>query len=174
DVIENLSSFLLGWLYVAVFFSFLILIRELPKSIGIEYRIGGFWVIFLFICLWLTDTLAYFIGAPWGKHKILPGISPKKSWEGAMGGIIGAILSAFLAKGLFLKDISLFSLIPLSILIGVFGQVGDFVESSFKRTANLKDSSHIIPGHGGILDRFDSLLFSAPLVYYYLRFVLYR
>ncbi len=172
--IENLSSFLFGLIYVAVFFSFMILIRELPKNIGLDYQLGGLWVIFLFLSLWLSDTLAYFVGAPLGKHKILPLISPKKSWEGSAGGIAGAVVSAFLAKGIFLKDIQLIHLLILSILVSVSGQVGDFVESSFKRSANLKDSSNIIPGHGGILDRFDSLLFSAPLVYFYLRFILYR
>lgn len=174
SVIENLSSFLLGLVYVAVFFSFLILIREYFQNIGLDYKLGGFWVIFLFLSLWLSDTLAFFIGAPLGKHKILPMISPKKSWEGSLGGIVGAILSAFLAKSIFLKDVSIHHLLILSILASVFGQAGDFVESSFKRSANLKDSSNIIPGHGGILDRFDSLLFSAPLVYFYLKFVLYR
>jgi phosphatidate cytidylyltransferase len=172
--IENLSSFLFGLIYVAVFFSFLILIREYFQNIGLDYQLGGFWIIFLFLSLWLSDTLAYFIGAPLGKHKILPIISPKKSWEGSVGGIAGAILSAFLAKGIFLKDVPISHLLILSILVSVFGQVGDFAESSFKRSANLKDSSNIIPGHGGILDRFDSLLFSAPLVYFYLRFILYR
>jgi phosphatidate cytidylyltransferase len=172
--IENLSSFLFGLIYVAVLFSFLILIRELPRNIGLNYQLGGFWVIFLFLSLWLSDTLAYFVGTPLGKHKILPLISPRKSWEGSAGGIAGAVVSAFLAKSIFLKDIPLIHLLILSILVSVSGQVGDFVESSFKRSASLKDSSNIIPGHGGILDRFDSLLFSAPLVYFYLKFILYR
>jgi len=172
--IENISSFLFGLIYVAVFFSFLILIREFPPKLGLEYRLGGLWVIFLFLCLWFSDILAYFVGAPLGKHKILPMISPKKSWEGAMGGIAGAILAATFSKVIFLKEIPVIHLLFLSIIVSVFGQLGDFVESSFKRSANLKDSSNIIPGHGGILDRFDSLLFSAPLVYFYLRFILYR
>jgi phosphatidate cytidylyltransferase len=171
--IENLSSFLFGLIYVAVFFSFLILIRELPRNSGLDYQLGGLWVIFLFLSLWLSDTLAYFVGAPLGKHKILPLISPGKSWEGSAGGIAGAVVSAFLAKGIFLRDIPLNHLLILSVLVSVSGQVGDFVESSFKRSANLKDSSIIIPGHGGILDRFDSLLFSAPLGYFYLKFILY-
>jgi phosphatidate cytidylyltransferase len=172
--IENLSSFLFGLIYVSVFFSFLILIREFPKVLGLEYQLGGLWVIFIFFCLWLSDTLAYFIGTPFGKHKILPEVSPKKSWEGSMGGMAGAILAAIFSKIIFLKEIPFNQLLFLSILISIFGQLGDFVESSFKRSANLKDSSRIIPGHGGILDRFDSLLFTAPLVYFYLKFILYR
>jgi len=172
--IENLSSFLFGLIYVAVFFSFLILIREFPHKSGLEYRLGGLWIIFLFLCTWFSDILSYFIGTPFGKHKILPLVSPNKSWEGSFGGIAGALLAAFVSKSIFLKEIPLFHLLSLAIMISIFGQLGDFVESSFKRQVSLKDSSSIIPGHGGILDRFDSLLFSAPLVYFYLTFILYR
>ena len=172
--IENLSSLLFGLIYVAVFFSFLILIREFPHRSGLDYRLGGMWIIFLFLCTWCSDILSYFTGTPFGKHKILPLVSPNKSWEGSFGGIAGALLAAFVSKGIFLKEVPLFHLLSLAILISFFGQLGDFVESSFKRQVSLKDSSDIIPGHGGILDRFDSLLFSAPLVYFYLRFILYR
>lgn len=172
--IENLSSFLFGLIYVAVFFSFLILIREFPHRSGLDYRLGGMWIIFLFLCTWCSDILSYFVGTPFGKHKILSLVSPNKSWEGSFGGIAGALLAAFVSRSLFLKEVPLFHLLSLAILISVFGQIGDFIESSFKRQVSLKDSSSIIPGHGGILDRFDSLLFSAPLVYFYLRFILYR
>jgi len=172
--IENLSSFLFGLIYVALFLSFLILIREFPHKLGLEYRLGGLWIIFLFLCTWCSDILSYFIGTPFGKHKILPLVSPNKSWEGSSGGIAGALLAAFVSKSIFLKEVPLFHFLSLAILISVFGQLGDFVESSFKRQVSLKDSSSIIPGHGGILDRFDSLLFSAPLVYFYLTFILYR
>lgn len=174
NAVENLSSFLFGLIYVAVFFSFLILIREFPHKSGLEYHLGGLWIIFLFLCTWFSDILSYFIGTPFGKHKISPLLSPNKSWEGSFGGIAGALLAAFVSKSIFLKEIPLFHLLSLAILISVFGQIGDFVESSFKRQVSLKDSSSIIPGHGGILDRFDSLLFSAPLVYFYLTFILYR
>jgi phosphatidate cytidylyltransferase len=172
--LENLSSFLFGLIYVALFFSFLILIREFPHKYGLEYRMGGLWIIFLFLCTWCSDILSYFIGTPFGKHKILPQVSPNKSWEGSFGGISGALLAAFISKSIFFNEVSLFHLLSLAVLISIFGQIGDFVESSFKRQVSLKDSSSIIPGHGGILDRFDSLLFSAPLVYFYLRFILYR
>ena len=172
--IENLSSFLFGLIYVTLFFSFLIRIREFPHKSGLEYRLGGLWIIFLFLCTWFSDILSYFIGTPFGKHKILPLVSPNKSWEGSFGGIAGVLLAAFVSKSIFLKEVPLFHLLSLAILISFFGQLGDFVESSFKRQVSLKDSSSIIPGHGGILDRFDSLLFSAPLVYFYLTFILYR
>jgi len=172
--IENLSSLMFGLIYIALFFSFLILIREFPHKSGLEYRLGGMWIIFLFLCSWFSDILSYFIGSPFGKHKILPLVSPNKSWEGSFGGIAGALLAAFVSRSILLKEVPLFHLLCLAILISVFGQIGDFVESSFKRQVSLKDSSSIIPGHGGVLDRFDSLLFSAPLVYFYLTFVLYR
>lgn len=172
--VENLSSFVFGLIYIALLFSFLILIREFPLRAGLEYRLGGLWIIFLFLCTWLSDILSYFIGTPFGKHKILPQVSPNKSWEGSFGGIAGALLAALVSNGIFLKEIPLLHLLILAILISMFGQLGDFVESSFKRQAGLKDSSSLIPGHGGILDRFDSLLFSAPLVYFYLTFILYR
>ncbi len=172
--IENLSSFLFGLVYVGLFFSFLILIREFPHRYGLEYRLGGLWIIFLFLCTWFSDIFSYFIGTPFGKHKILPQVSPNKSWEGSFGGIAGALVAALVSKSIFFKEVSSLHLLSLAVLISVFGQLGDFVESSFKRQVSLKDSSSIIPGHGGILDRFDSLLFSAPLVYFYLTFVLYR
>lgn len=170
----NIAFFICGIVYVSFFFSYLILIRQLPLSLGIEYKIGGLWIIFILVCVWLCDTLAYFIGVSLGKNKLLPKVSPKKSLEGAIGGVLGAILGAFLSYYLFLNFISIFHLLIISLIIGVFGQIGDFVESSFKRGAGLKESSFIIPGHGGILDRFDSLLFVSPLVYYYIKFIIYR
>lgn len=170
----NIAFFICGLVYVSFFFSYLILIRQLPLSLGIEYKIGGLWIIFILASVWLCDTLAYFIGLPLGKHKLLPKVSPKKSLEGAIGGILGAILGGFLSYYLFLNFIPLFHLLIISLIIGIFGQIGDFVESSFKRGAGLKESSFIIPGHGGILDRFDSLLFVSPLVYYYIKFIIYR
>ena len=169
----NLGFFVLGIIYVPLFFSHLILIRQLPNHLGLEYRLGGLWVIFIFVCVWFCDTLAYLIGAPLGKHLLAPNISPKKTIEGAIGGIIGALGGAVFSYFVFLNFIPLKHLLVISFLIGTVGQIGDLVESSFKREVGLKDASAIIPGHGGILDRFDSLLFVSPLVYYYLRFFIY-
>jgi phosphatidate cytidylyltransferase len=174
QAILNMSSFMFGLIYVPLLFSFLILIRELPHQANIDYRTGGIWIIFILLCVWLSDTLAYFIGTPWGKHKLSPQISPGKSVEGFFAGIAGAALAAIFSYHLFLDFVPLANLFILSLIIGLVGQVGDLVESSFKREANLKDSSGILPGHGGILDRFDSLLFVAPAVYLYLRFVIYK
>jgi len=173
QAISNISSFMFGLIYVPVFFSFLILIRELPRTVNIDYRMGGLWIIFILFCVWLSDTLAYFVGTPFGKHKLCPGISPGKSVEGFAAGIAGSALAAILSHHFFLGSVPLGDLFILSLIIGSVGQVGDLVESSFKREANLKDSSSILPGHGGILDRFDSLLFAAPAVYLYLKFIIY-
>lgn len=173
QAILNISSFMFGLIYVPFLFSFLILIRELPHKANLDYSTGGVWIIFILFCVWLADTLAYFIGTSLGRHKLSPRISPGKSIEGFFAGITGSVLAAILSYHFFLDFIPLISLFILSLVIGLVGQVGDLVESSFKREANLKDSSSILPGHGGILDRFDSLLFVAPAVYFYLRFVIY-
>jgi len=162
-----------GLIYVPFLFSFLVLIRELPKVVHTDYRVGGLWMIFILFCVWLSDTLAYFIGSALGKHKLCPGISPGKSLEGFFAGLAGSVLAAILSYRIFLDFVSMRDLLILSLIIGLVGQVGDLMESSFKREANLKDSSNILPGHGGILDRFDSLLFVGPPVYFYLKFVVY-
>ncbi|KPL04267.1 MAG: hypothetical protein AMJ90_01400 [candidate division Zixibacteria bacterium SM23_73_2] len=171
---KNVAFFICGTVYVPIFFSFLLLIRQLPLSLGIDYKIGGFWVIFILICVWLCDTLAYFVGLSFGKHKLLPRVSPKKSLEGAFGGMLGAVLGGVLSFYLILNFVPFFHLLIMSLIIAVFGQIGDLVESSFKRGAKIKESSFILPGHGGILDRFDSLLFVSPLVYYYLKLIVYN
>jgi phosphatidate cytidylyltransferase len=172
--IPNISSFMFSLIYVPLLFSFLIMIRELPSTLNIDYQVGGLWIIFILFCVWLSDTLAYFIGAPLGKHKLCPQISPKKSIEGFLAGLFGPILAAIFSYHIFLGFVSITDLLFLSLIIGLIGQVGDLVESSLKREANLKDSSNILPGHGGILDRFDSLLFVGPSVYFYLKFIIYR
>jgi len=169
----NISSFTFGMIYVPLLFSFLVLIRELPRAVNIDYRVGGLWIIFILFCVWLSDTLAYFIGSPLGRHKLCPRISPHKSVEGFLGGLSGSVIAAIISHYTFLNFVSLLHLLILSIIIGMVGLLGDLVESSFKREANLKDSSSILPGHGGILDRFDSLLFAAPPVYFYLKFIIY-
>ena len=101
NAIFNVSSFFFGEIYIGLLFSSLISIRELPLKIGLDYKIGGYWIIYILLTIWTCDTLAYFIGAPWGKHKLAPTISPQKSVEGAIGGINGAFLCAIVSKYLF-------------------------------------------------------------------------
>jgi phosphatidate cytidylyltransferase len=170
---SGLSWSLFALFYVAGLFSFLILLRELPLTIGVDYKIGGLWIVYLLICIWSCDTFAYFIGAPLGKHELSPAVSPHKTVEGFVGGIVGAAATAFLFRYVFFTSADLKHLLVISILVGLVGQMGDLAESLLKRDAKLKDISNIIPGHGGILDRFDSLLFVSPVVYYYLKFVVY-
>jgi phosphatidate cytidylyltransferase len=170
----NLALSLLGFFYVAGLFSYLILLREMSPEITPSYRIGGSWIVYLWACIWSCDTFAYFIGAPLGKHPLSSRISPKKTVEGFGGGILGAVAAAFASHFVFFASAQLKDLLIVSAIVALVGQVGDLTESLFKRDAQLKDTSHIIPGHGGILDRFDSLLFVSPMVYYYLKFVVYR
>ncbi len=156
-----------GVLYIVGLFSHLVLLYNL-KSVG-EY---GYLIVWLpIIATWLTDTGAYFTGINFGKHPLAPNISPKKTIEGAIGGafcsiVFSIIMSNYLGFGYWHG-------ILLGLLIAIFGQLGDLVESLLKRDAQIKDSGTIIPGHGGILDRIDSLLFSLPIVYYYLQLVVF-
>lgn len=124
-------------------------------------------VIYIIVLIWACDIFAYFGGKFFGKHQLSP-ISPKKTWEGAISGFIMTIVSSLLLKYFYADSISVLDAVMLGIIVGVLGQVGDLFESFLKRFAGVKDSSAIIPGHGGILDRFDSLLFSAPICYVYL------
>lgn len=157
---------ILGFIYVGVFFSFIYLVNT--KESG-QYLV---WLIFL--SSWLCDTTAYYSGRFFGKHKLCPKVSPKKTIEGSIGGIIGSTL----ACGIFGIAISGSVSIPvyhyfiIGILCGVFCQFGDLVASSIKRYAGIKDYSNLIPGHGGILDRFDSILFAGTVVFFYLTLVL--
>lgn len=134
---------------------------------------GNLLIWLIFIGAWATDTSAYFVGRTLGKHK-LSSISPKKTIEGSIGGILGVIFVMFL-YGLFISrqygvPYSIFNYIILGLICGVVSQIGDLAASLLKRSADAKDFGNIMPGHGGILDRFDSILFTAPAVYYYLHF----
>lgn len=165
SAISNISATLLGIVYLGVFSSTLIGIREFYSN---NYVYGGYIIIAVFITLWMTDSAAYFIGTAIGKHKLFPRVSPNKSWEGAIAGFIFALISLVASKLIYLGFLSWTDIIAFSVIIGIFGQVGDLIESLIKRDSGVKDSSNLIPGHGGIFDRFDSLLFSAPIIYIYL------
>jgi len=149
---------LLPAIYVGLLGSFII-------SVGKIENIGGKLLIFTFLITWLTDTGAYFGGKNLGKHKLSILISPNKTWEGFYFGLAGAIIAAVLSKLLFLP-ISWIEILVMALLAGLFGQIGDLFESAIKRHCEIKDSSSILPGHGGILDRFDSYLFAVPVIYY--------
>jgi phosphatidate cytidylyltransferase len=136
------------------------------------YMWGGITVVALFASIWICDSAAYFAGSAWGRNKLLPRVSPNKTWEGAVAGLVFAVLT-FVAATVVLPYLTVAQAIICGLIVGVFGQVGDLFESLLKRDAGLKDSSALIPGHGGALDRFDSLIFASPLVFFYLDFVVF-
>jgi phosphatidate cytidylyltransferase len=164
----NIGATLLGFAYVAGLWSFLLLIRELPRGTNINYESAGTWLVMLLVTIWVCDTAAYFAGLAFGRHKLFERVSPKKTWEGAIGGVIFAILMAVASQYWFVRDLRLIDSVVIGFMIGTIGQLSDLAESLFKRDAGVKDSSGLIPGHGGVLDRFDSEMLVAPLVYLYL------
>lgn len=130
------------------------------------------WLTVVLCMAFFSDTVAYFFGRAFGKHKLYPAVSPAKSWEGAFGGVLGSCLATAGVGSLWLlPDLPLSHAIPLGIFGSVAGQTGDLVESMLKRTFGVKDSGTILPGHGGLLDRVDALLFVAPVTYYYVTLI---
>lgn len=131
---------------------------------------GGDWVLFVLVVMWLGDTGAYFAGRFLGKHKLYEAVSPKKTWEGAFGGIAGSLVAAIVMKLTRFHDaLPWVDLVLIAVPGAMLGQMGDLVESLFKRSTGVKDSGSILPGHGGILDRIDAVLFFAPYVYVYMQ-----
>jgi phosphatidate cytidylyltransferase len=168
---ENLSSTIshmgimfFGMFYIGFLLSHVSLIRNLAS--------GKQWVLFLIITVWAGDASALLCGSLFGRHKLYPKISPKKTYEGLAGGIVGSIMVALAFALIFIPQLEIGSCILLAIGLGVLGQLGDFTESMLKRGAQVKDSGSLIPGHGGMLDRLDSLLFSAPFLHYSLLFLI--
>jgi phosphatidate cytidylyltransferase len=160
--LRNIASTFLGILYVSVPFSMLVSLSLFKTGNGIFV----FPVLYFFI-IWAYDTFAYLVGIQFGKHRLFEKISPKKSWEGAAGGLIFAVAFAVILSEYF-TFLSLYQWIGLALIIVVFGTFGDLAESMLKRSVNSKDSGNFFPGHGGILDRFDSMLLSVPFVFVYL------
>lgn len=168
SAIINLGTTLLGILYIGLFSTALLGIREFYQDD--LYNRGGYIIIAILATIWVCDSAAYYGGTALGKHKLFKRVSPNKSWEGAIFGFIFAITTMILAKIIILNFLSWNTAIALGFIVGIFGQIGDLIESLIKRDAGVKDSSAIIPGHGGIFDRFDSLLYTAPLIFLYLIF----
>jgi len=131
---------------------------------------GPFYIYFLFAVIFLGDTGAYFFGKLWGRRKMVPMASPRKTWEGSFGGILFAILGALLARQILLRSVPLWKAILSGILVHAVAQLSDPLESLFKRAVGVKDSSNILPGHGGVLDRIDSLILGTPFFYYLIKF----
>jgi phosphatidate cytidylyltransferase len=159
--LEDIASTVLGVFYVALLFAYQIGIRN-----GGD---GRQWLVFLYFIIWASDIGAYSIGIPFGKHRLYEKVSPKKSIEGLAGALAASAGMALLCRLWFMPPIGMGEAVGIALALAMVGTIGDFVESLFKRAAGVKDSGTIIPGHGGILDRMDSMMFAAPVLYYYLK-----
>jgi len=153
-----------GILYIGWLLSHFVALRGIDEPTP---DAGRNWVLFALFATFASDSTAYFIGRAWGKHRLAPSISPKKSWEGAIGGVAGAIIISPLLVILLDLPLGYGAAALLAIAVSIFGQIGDLFESLFKRNAGIKDSGNTIPGHGGFLDRMDSVIFAGVVVYYY-------
>jgi phosphatidate cytidylyltransferase len=158
---DEVFKVIFGWIYFIIPFALLTLVGILPGKY--DYR----FVLALMMIVWVNDTMAYITGSIFGKHKLFELISPKKTWEGFFGGMLFSIIFAFVNYYLFGKT-SLINWILLSGIVSVFATIGDLIESQMKRSLNVKDSGNLIPGHGGILDRFDGVIFATPFYFIYL------
>ena len=152
-----------GTIYIPVLLSFLILIRA--------NDFGMTWIFLIMAIIFAGDTSAYYVGSYWGSHKLNPAISPGKTIEGAVGGVAANLAVGAIGKALFFPGLTWSMSILFFLAIGVAGQMGDLFESEMKRSSGIKDSSSILPGHGGILDRIDALLFASPVAYIFIRFI---
>jgi phosphatidate cytidylyltransferase len=161
DPLSTIQFSLFGSLYITIPFIILNLIQQLSLEDGIPYTLA------LFIIIWTNDTFAYLSGMAFGKHKFFERISPKKTWEGFIGGLIMGVIAA-LVFNYFFPETGLMQWILFAILSSIASVYGDFVESLIKRKANMKDSGTMLPGHGGMLDRVDSILLASPVIYIYL------
>jgi phosphatidate cytidylyltransferase len=159
----NIATTILGIIYITVPLSLLNHIAFFNSNYNGKIIVG------IFILIWLSDTGAYLFGVSLGRNKLFERISPKKTWEGFFGGFLVALIGSFLL-GHYLGLFSSYEWAILAGIIVIFGTLGDLVESMIKRSLNIKDSGNLLPGHGGILDRFDSLLFAIPVIFTYLYF----
>ncbi|ABK44353.1 Phosphatidate cytidylyltransferase [Magnetococcus marinus MC-1] len=160
QAVTQVGQSVLGLLYVVIPLQLLLVVHSTEA--------GSAWILLLLLVMWSTDSAAYFTGRWLGKHKFSPHVSPKKTWEGFWGGTVaGAAASVAVSYGAGLP-MPLIHAIGAGVILSVAGQLGDLVESLLKREAGIKDSGNIIPGHGGLLDRLDSMIFTAPAYYLYL------
>lgn len=179
-VIENMGVTVFGVVYIGWLSAHFVLLRELPWRAGLDYADGARLVLYAFLVTWSCDTGAYAFGRMFGRRPMWASVSPRKTLEGAAGGFACALIAAFVGRSWFMHPsggepwLRAWDALAIGALVGLFGQIGDLVESLFKRDALSGDSSDLIPGHGGILDRFDSLYFGAPLVYYYLKIFVFQ
>ena len=170
-VLENSATTFFAAVFTALAMSYFIKLQQLGYE-GTGGHLGGYAVLTVFIGVWTCDSLAYFVGSAIGKHKIFPRVSPHKSWEGSLAGMAGALVVLLLiVRARWLPGLDDLDAVVLGLIAGIAGQLGDFAESLIKRDVGVKDSSNLLPGHGGAWDRLDSILFAAPLSYLYLTLV---
>jgi phosphatidate cytidylyltransferase len=162
--VKNMAASLLGVLYVAGLSGYFILIRALEG--------GNHFIVLLFMIVWFGDTAAYYGGRAFGRRPLAPAVSPNKTLEGAAFGLSGSLLAGLVAHYGFLETLPVGHCLIVAGICGMIGQFGDLVESLIKRSTGVKDSGSLIPGHGGVLDRIDSLLFAGPAFYIYYRIFL--
>jgi phosphatidate cytidylyltransferase len=158
------AAYIFGVLYVGLLLSHYILLRNLENGVAL--------VFFVILVTWLSDTGGFFVGKTWGKHPLASRLSPKKTIEGLLGGVLFSVVGAILSQLTFAPFFSLGQCVMLGGGLALLGALGDLAESAIKRSVSVKDSGTIIPGHGGVLDRVDSLLFTGPAMYYYVMFSL--
>src|SRR6266436_2179477 len=159
---QRVAVTLLGVCYVNWLLGHAISLRALPD--------GVHWILLLVWVTWIGETAAYLVGSLAGRHKLAPGISPGKTVEGAIAQLVASVLAALVAGRWLFPGLQLRDAVAVGILLGVLGQVGDLVESALKRSVGVKDAGNVIPGHGGILDRIDGLLFNVPVLFYYVTY----
>jgi phosphatidate cytidylyltransferase len=160
------KRFIVSTFYLTSGFVFLLLISNYQNQFTPLLLLGGF------ILIWVNDSAAYFVGKNFGKQKLFPSVSPKKTVEGFLGGLFFACISSYFIAT-YTETLGFTSWLILAIIVSVFGTLGDLIESKFKRQVGVKDSGVIMPGHGGLLDRLDSIIFTAPFIYLFLRILSY-
>ena len=160
------KRFIVTTFYLTSGFVFLLLIANYQEQFTPQLLLGGF------ILIWVNDSAAYFVGKNFGKQKLFPSVSPKKTVEGFLGGLFFACVSSYFIAT-YTETLGFTSWLILAIIVSVLGTLGDLIESKFKRQAGVKDSGVIMPGHGGLLDRLDSIIFAAPFIYLFLRILSY-
>ena len=171
--VQDATFSVMGILYIGLLFSYIVVLRfsdlTVDQTAGIETGAVLLWITFL--GTWASDTFAYIMGCNFGSRKLCPEISPGKTVEGSIGGLVGCI--AVVAILGFIWNMPMIQVVILGLLVGIAAQTGDLFESALKRYTGVKDSGSLLPGHGGVLDRFDSVLFVAPIVYYYSIYVFF-